>query len=96
MVNSKNTIIFQGSRGGPTFSRGGGGRSNFFGGGGGGGGGGSNCLFPIETHITCDFPGGVRTPCPPSGSALELYKEKNGKFYNFSKEKIRYGSRWIN
>ena len=28
--------------------------------------GGSNCLFPIETHITCDFPGGgVRTPCPP-------------------------------
>ena len=23
-----------------------------------GGGGGSNCLFPIETHITCDFPGG--------------------------------------
>ena len=41
--------------GGPTFSR--------------GGGGGSNCLFPIETHITCDFPGGggggVRTPSPP-------------------------------
>ena len=34
------------------------------------GGGGSNCLFPIETHLTCDFPGGVRTPCPPSGSAL--------------------------
>ena len=30
--------------GGPTFSR--------------GGGGGSNCLFPIETNITCDFPGG--------------------------------------
>ena len=27
--------------------------------------GGSNCLFPIETHITCDFPGGVGTPCPP-------------------------------
>ena len=28
--------------------------------------GGSNCLFPIETHITCDFPGGgVRTPYPP-------------------------------
>ena len=23
-----------------------------------GGGGGSNCLFPIETQITCDFPGG--------------------------------------
>ena len=27
--------------------------------------GGSNCLFPIETQITCDFPGGVQTPCPP-------------------------------
>ena len=43
---------------GPTLSRGGGG-SNFF-------QRGSNCLFPIESHITCDFPGGgVRTPCPP-------------------------------
>ena len=52
LLISKKTIIFQGSRGGPTFSRGG-----------GGGGvqlfpGGSNCLYPIETHITCDFPGG--------------------------------------
>ena len=27
-------------------------------------GGGSNCLFPIETHITCDFPGGG-PPVPP-------------------------------
>ena len=35
---------FPGGGWGPTFSR--------------GGGGGSNCLFPIETHITCDFPGG--------------------------------------
>ena len=42
-----------------------GGGVQLFPGGGGGGGGGSNCLFPIETHITCDFPGGVRTPCPP-------------------------------
>ena len=40
------------------------------GGGGGGGGGGSNCLFPIETRITCDFPGGSGPPVPPSGSAL--------------------------
>ena len=40
---------------------------------GGGGPAFSSCLFPIETHITSDFPGGggVRTPCPPpSGSAL--------------------------
>ena len=34
---------------------------------------GSNCLFPIVTHITCDFPGGSGPPAfpPPSGSALE-------------------------
>ena len=38
------------------------GGSNFFREGGGGGG---NSLFPIETHITCDFPGGVRTPLSP-------------------------------
>ena len=25
----------------------------------------SNCLFPIETHLICDFQEGVRTPCPP-------------------------------
>ena len=72
MVSFKKTIIFHGSRGGPTFSRG----VQLFPGGGGGGGGGSNCLFPIETHITCDFPGGgVRTPCPPSGSALDEKEE---------------------
>ena len=28
--------------------------------------GGSNCLFPIETHITCDFPGGGGGPDPLS------------------------------
>ena len=33
----------------------------------------SNCLFPIETHITCDFPGGSGPPVPPSGSALVLF-----------------------
>ena len=56
MVNLKKSIILQGSRGGPTFFR---------------GGGGSDCLFPIETHITCDFPGGGSVPpVPPSGSAL--------------------------
>ena len=60
MVNFKETIIFQGFRGGPAFSRGG--DSTF-----------SNCLFPIETHITFDFPGGgggSGPPVPPSGSAL--------------------------
>ena len=34
--------------------------SNFF-----QGGGGNNCLFPIETRITCDFPGGSGPPVPP-------------------------------
>ena len=51
MVNFKEIYHFsrlqRGSKifqGGPTFSR--------------GGGGVSKCLFPIETNITCDFPGG--------------------------------------
>ena len=30
-----------------------------------GGGGGSNCLFPFETHITCDFPGAGGGSGPP-------------------------------
>ena len=69
---SKKTIIFQGSRGGPSFFRGGGG-SNFF-----QGGGGFNCLFPIETHITCDFTGGGGPdPLPPSGSAHILFSLYN-------------------
>ena len=42
------------SKGGPTFSR---------------GGGEVQMLISIETYITCDFPWGVRTPYPPSGSA---------------------------
>ena len=50
MVNFKEIYhFFQGSRGGPTFSRGGGPTFSR---------GGSNCLFPIETHKTCDYPGG--------------------------------------
>ena len=53
-------ILYQGSRGGPLYSRGG--WSNFF------QGGGVQMLISIETHIrTCYFPGGggVRTPYPP-------------------------------
>ena len=52
---SKKPIIFQGSREGPTISRG----VQLFP---GGGGGGSNSLFTIEKHITCDFPGGWSGP----------------------------------
>ena len=54
MVNFEENCHFSRFQRGPTFSR----------------GGGSNFSFPIETHITCDFPGVVRTPCPPSGSAF--------------------------
>ena len=32
-------------------------------------GGGVQWVISLETHITCDFPGGGRTPYPPSGSA---------------------------
>ena len=58
---SKKNIIFQGFRGGPTFSRG----SKFFQGGGGGGGGGVQMLISIETHRTCDFQGESGPPIPP-------------------------------
>ena len=54
-------ILYQGSRGGPLFSRGGG-VSNFF------QGGGVQMLISLETHVrTCYFPGGggIRTPYPP-------------------------------
>ena len=54
MVNFKEIYRFSKLQMGSNFSRG----SNFF-------QGVSNCLFPIETHIICDFSEGVRTPCPP-------------------------------
>ena len=56
----RETILFQGSRGGPTFTRGG---VQLFPR--GGGGGGVQMLISIETHITCDFPEGVHTPYLP-------------------------------
>ena len=37
------------------------------------GGGGSNCLFPIETHITCDFPGGSGPSVPPPPLDPHMY-----------------------
>ena len=54
-------ILYQGSKGGPLFSKGGGGVKLFP-------GGGVQMLVSLETHIrTCYFPGGggVRTPIPP-------------------------------
>ena len=59
-------VLYQGSKGGPLFSRGGGGGvSNFF-----QGGGGVQMLVSLETHIrTCYFPGGCPNPLSPFGSA---------------------------
>ena len=57
MVNFKEKYHFSRFRRGPIFSSGGGGGQLFP--------GGSKCLFPIETHITCDFPGGSGPPFPP-------------------------------
>ena len=75
MVNFK--VIYHFSR----FQRG----SNIF------QGGGSNCLFSIETHITCDFPGGVWTPSPlppppppPPGSAIGLFLGKYGYWFSLN------------
>ena len=56
---SKKTIIFQGFRGGRTFSRGGGGPTFSR-----GGGGGSTCLFPIETHTRRMAENGFAPPQP--------------------------------
>ena len=55
----KENYIFQGFRGGSTFSKGGSGPTFSR------GGGGVQVLISIETHITCDFPGGLGYPIPP-------------------------------
>ena len=52
---SKKNIIFQGFRGGSTFSRG----SKFL------QRGGVQMLISIETHRTCDFQGESGPPIPP-------------------------------
>ena len=67
MVNFKEIYHFSRFQRGPTFTRG----VQLFS---GEGGGGSNCLFPIETHITCDFPGGsgLAAPPPPLDPHLSL------------------------
>ena len=74
---SKKTIIFHGSREGPTFSRGG---SPTF-------SRGSNCLYPIETHITCDNRGGSGGPDPPLDPHL-LSRPAGDSFFPFSR-------RWV-
>ena len=58
MVNFKEIYHFLRFQRGSNIFQGGGGVQLFP-------GGGSNCLFPIQTHITCDFPGGGGVPDPP-------------------------------
>ena len=55
----------------------------------GGGGGptfsrGSNCLYPIEPHITCDFPGGSGPPDAPLDPHL-LSRPAGDSFFPFSR-----------
>ena len=40
--------------------------------------GGPNCLFPIETRITCDFPGGSGPPVSPPPPALLYWLHSAG------------------
>ena len=67
MVNFKENSFFKVPEGVQHFPGG----SNFF------QGGGSNCLFPIETHITCDFPGGSGPPVPPFDPHLSYNLGRN-------------------
>ena len=89
MVISKKTIIFKGFRGVQLFQ---GGRATFSMEGGGGGGGGVQWVISIETHITCDFPGGGgRTPYPP----LDPHMRFHNLFFLFQKETLAVASQKI-
>ena len=71
MVNLNKIYHFSRFQRGPIFSRG----VQLF-----PGGGGSNCLFPIETHITCDFPGaGSGPPVPPLDPHLDSAMQTQGQ-----------------
>ena len=50
------------------------------------GGGGSNCLFPIETHITCDFQGGGSGPPVPPLDLPMFHLEKK-KLHQLQQQK---------
>ena len=84
MVISKKTIIFKGFRGGPTFSRG---RATFS-----MEGGGVQWVISIETHITCDFPGGGDGPHIPP---LDPHMRFHNLFFLFQKETLAVASQKI-
>ena len=73
MVNFKEIYHFSRFQRGSNIFQGGGGVQLFP--------GGSNSLFPIETHITCDFPGGSGPPVPPLDPHLPG-QDTNGKVTN--------------
>ena len=58
MVNFEENYHFSRFQRGPNIFQGGGGGVQLF-------SGGSICLYPIETRITCDFPGGPDPPLDP-------------------------------
>ena len=60
MVLLHGKLYFSKDRGGPTFLGGGGVQVHV------------QVLISIETHITCDFPGGGGHPITPSGSTHGL------------------------
>ena len=79
MVISKKTIIFKGFRGGPTFIKGG--RQLFP-----WGGGGVQWVIFIETHKTCDFPGGGGGG--PHIPPLDPHMRFHNLFFLFQKETL--------
>ena len=73
---AEKTILSQGSREDPTFSRG----SNYF--------QGVQMLIFIETHITCDFPGEVRTPYAPHTLDPHMTNHRSKKISQKSRVKM--------
>ena len=56
-----------------------------------GGGGGVKMLISIETHITCDFPGGSGPPIPPLDSHMQFHYF----FFLFQKKRLAVASQKI-
>ena len=69
MVNFKEIYHFSRSQRGSNIFQGGGGVQLFP------GGGGVQLLIPYRNPYNLSFSRGVRTPCPPSGPALERGKK---------------------
>ena len=86
MVISKKTIILKVSEGVQLFQ---GGEGNFF----HGGGGGVQWVISIETHITCDFPGGGGGG--PHIPPLDPHMRFHNLFFLFQRETLAVASQKI-